>query len=150
MARENVEQAVHLAREFGSRYAVGFHLAVLGYLDFFQDKLEDAKRNFIEALANASQGDDQHLKHFALIYFASGIANWKPEVALSIVAALDARQANSLENPMGLFYQREQERVLAQARIKLNPSAFDAIWAQGEKMTIDEAIDLAHKILDEI
>ena len=150
MARENVEQAVHLAREFGSRYAVGFHLAVLGYLDFFQDKLEDAKRNFKEALANASQGDDQHLKHFALIYLASGIANWKPEVALSIVAALDARQANSLENPMGPFYQREQERVLAQARLKLNTSAFDAACAEGEKMTIDEAIDLALKTLNEI
>jgi hypothetical protein len=112
--------------------------------------VQDAKRNLVEALAIAKDGDDWYIRHNALIFLASGIANQKPEAALRIAAALYVRQTNVLKEPIDPFHQKEQDRVLDQAHLMLGPSAFDAAWSEGEKMTVDQAINLALKTLDEL
>jgi hypothetical protein len=52
--------------------------------------------------------------------------------------------------PINPFLKRESDSAIAKVRPYLDQSEFDQAWAEGEKMTIEEAIDLALKSLEGI
>ena len=69
---------------------------------------------------------------------------------MRVQGALHAYFKNKLNELIGPLTKRESDSAIAQARQRLDESAFNAAWAEGKKMTIDEALDLALKTVEEI
>lgn len=149
-AKVYANQSLTLAREFGAKYAIGFHSAFVGHIDFLRDKSDSAKRHFMEALEIASSLDNFHTKYNAICCLASALADRQPKFAVTITAAVQADSSNRRKAPLDPLYQWEVDHVIAEAHNVLDDSAFNLAWAEGEKMTIEEALDLAHKTLDKI
>jgi hypothetical protein len=67
-----------------------------------------------------------------------------------VVACKTAYFWNTLNLPTNSLLKKESDIDIAMARQYLSETEFNLAWADGEKMTIEEAFDLALKTLDEM
>ena len=149
-AQTYVEEALKIAKEVGYRDIIGWRLALLGNIEFLHGNLESAKRNFKESLSIAKEVEERHPRCYTLFLFSNSYANLQPQIAMRVQGALHAYFKNKLNELIGPLTKRESDSAIAQARQRLDESAFNAAWAEGKKMTIDEALDLALKTVEEI
>ena len=149
-ARSYVEEALKIAKEVGVRTTIGFRLALLGQIEFLQGNLEGAKRKFNESLSIVKEIDDHYSKRETLLFFSNAYANLQPQSVMRVLGAIHVYYKNKLNQPIGPFMTRESDSAIAQARQRLDESAFNTAWAEGEKMSLDEALDLALKTLEEL
>jgi hypothetical protein len=63
---------------------------------------------------------------------------------------LHATFRNQLHRSIDPLLIRSLERAITKAQLHLSEPALDTAHAEGEKMSIDQAIDVALKTLDEI
>ena len=56
----------------------------------------------------------------------------------------------ALNEPLGPLTKREADSAIVQARQHIDESTFNAAWAEGEKMSLDEVLDLALKTVEEM
>jgi predicted ATPase/class 3 adenylate cyclase len=146
-AQTHLEEALKVARHFGTKHVIVLRLALLGQILFLQGQVEIPKKHFIESLS--LELDPEASSHYLipLILVSTLFADLIPSVAVKILSCVDKQKP---VRPEFLLIKRDFEKILAQAQIQLNESAFQAAWAEGETMTIDDALDLALKTLDEI
>jgi len=149
-AHSYVEEALKIAKEVGVRTRIGFQLALLGQIEFLQGNLEGSKRKFNESLSIVKEIDDHYSKRETLLFFSNTYANLQPQSVMRVLGAIHVYYKNKLNQPIGPFMTRESDSAIAQARQRLDESAFNAAWAEGEKMSLDEAVDLALKTLEEL
>ncbi|HEU0297146.1 MAG TPA: tetratricopeptide repeat protein, partial [Anaerolineales bacterium] len=149
-AQSYLEEALKIAKEVEIRSWIVLRLAMLGQIEFLQGNLEGAKRNFNESLSIGNKIDDRYSKYDPLLIFSNTYANLQPQITMRILGAIHTYYRNKIKDPIHPFRKRENDSVIAQARQRLDESAFNAAWAEGEKMSLDEAIELALKTLDEL
>ncbi len=149
-AQSYVEEALKIAKEVGVRTKIGFRLALLGHIEFLQGNLEGAKHNFSESLSIVKEIDDRYSKRESLLFFSNAYANLLPQSVVRVLGSIHSYYKNKLNQPIGPFMTRESDSAIAQARQRLDESTFNAAWAEGEKMSIDEALDLALKTVEEM
>ncbi|HLO34334.1 MAG TPA: tetratricopeptide repeat protein, partial [Anaerolineales bacterium] len=149
-AQTYVKQAVAISREIGMNQAIVYRLGLLGQIHFLQGNLEEAKRDFIESLRI---GKSFHLRVVAIsfLYICTYLAGLAPRLAIQILSAIHSYEAKSksvvARDP---FAKDDFEETLEQARQALSESSFQAAWAEGEQLSIDEVLDLALKTLDQV
>jgi tetratricopeptide (TPR) repeat protein len=150
-AQTCVEQAVAIAREVGWKATIVYRLGLLGHIHFLRGNPEDAKRCFRESLVIGKS--IHHFRHVAisLIYICSYLAGPAPRLATQILSAIHAYEVKEksvlARDPFG---KADFEEALARARQALGESAFQAAWAEGKSLGIEEACGLALKMLDEM
>ncbi len=149
-AQSHYEEALKVARVVGDRSVVGFRLALLGQINFIQGNLEDAKRTFKEGLSIVKEIDDRYSKSDPLLIFSNAYANMQPQIALRVLGAIHAYYRNKIKGPINPLRKRDSDSAIAQAHQRLDESAFNAAWAEGEKMSLNEALNLALKTLEEM
>jgi len=149
-AQSYIEEALELQREIGSDKWLGETLTLLGQIYFLQGNIEAAKDNFHEGISLAKKTDNYYEKGNVLLYFCNTCAGLQPKSILQIVGMLYDYYWKQLGLPINPLMKRESDSAIAKARKQLSESDFNAAWAEGEKMSIEEAIDLALKTLDEI
>ena len=149
-AHSYVEEALKIAKEVGVRTTIGFRLALLGQIEFLQGNLEGSKRKFNESLSIVKEIDDHYSKRETLLFFSNAYANLQPQSVMRVLGAIHVYYKNKLNQPIGPFMTRESDNAIAQARQRLDESAFNAAWAEGAKMSLDEALDLALNTLAEM
>jgi hypothetical protein len=109
--------------------------------------VETAKKHFAESLALEVGSEASYLYFIPLILPCTLFADLIPSVAAKILSCLNTQKPVRPEYPL---MRRDFEKVLIQIRLHINELEFQAAWAEGEKMTIEQARDLALKTLDEI
>jgi hypothetical protein len=79
------------------------------------------------------------------------IVDKQAENALQILAALDAYYSKTEgTQPLEPIFRNDREHAIAQARQRLDEPAFQVAWEAGEKMSLDEAVDLGIQIVQEM
>jgi predicted ATPase/class 3 adenylate cyclase len=149
-AQTYVEGALKIAKEVGESYSIGIRLATLGQIDFLRGNLEGSKRKFDESLSFANEVNNRDLTSDIMIVFSNSYMNLQPQIAVRLLGAVYVCIKNKVIEQRNPFFQRESDSAIAQARQHLDESAFNAAWAEGEKMSLDEALDLALKTLEEM
>jgi predicted ATPase/class 3 adenylate cyclase len=150
-AREYINQALELGREIRGELTIAIHCAFSGYLHLQAGKLQEAKNNFIETLKISTKLDHSFIKWLVLVYLAMSIPDRLPEHTVQILAALDTYYSKiEGTQPLEPIFRMDREHAIAQARIHLGELAFKEAWNAGEKMSLDDAIDLAIKIVEEL
>jgi predicted ATPase/class 3 adenylate cyclase len=146
-AQTHLEEALEVARYFGTKHVIVLKLALLGQIFFLQGQAEIAKKHFAESLSFEVGHERSSHYLIPLILVCCLFVELIPSAAVKILACTTQQKP---VRPEYLLIKRDFEKILAQAQTQLNESEFQVAWAEGENMTIDQAVDLALRTLDEI
>jgi hypothetical protein len=152
-ARALHEDSLALKQELGNKWDATTSHFNLGFVAVEEREYEVAQAHYIESLRLAREIG---YKLF-IVYNLVGLAGVVVQVgsALAIPATLESRQRAArlvaaaeailakMKAAMEPFIRRQCDRAVAMARVVLDEEAFNAAWAEGEKMTLDEAVAYA-------
>jgi len=148
-AQAYLEEALAIARELEFYTIVTYRLALLGNTFYLQGNIEKAKQNFIEGIRLAKGGGDFPKARF-LVFILHSLYLEKPENSARIIGNIDnsRKEMENLMDPLSkrIYYDRAE----AHARQVLGDAAFESAFAEGQKMSLDEALDLALKTVEEM
>lgn len=147
-AREYLEQALVFARELGSPSSVAMCLLELSNLFYLQGDLEAFRQYVREGLSLRDYFLEAHTV-LILKTILGSLYIKKPEISAQILGAIDDSETESdlLPEAITILYCARAE---AHAREVLGDAAFDAAFAEGQKMSPDEGLDLAWKTIEEM
>jgi len=139
-ARARLEEAVALQREVGDRWMIGNALNNLGNVARAQGQTAEARTLYHESLEIYGQLGDK----WALAYLLEDVATLSAvqghaEQALALAAAAQALR-RQIGAPLTGAESSKLENALAPARERLGEAEQAAAWAQGEALSLDEAI----------
>ena len=134
------EESLLLRRHLGNHYVIGVGLTNLGFVALRQRDLERATTLLGEALMLQKQTSDTRSIALTLNALASTAAtSGFPDRAARLLGAAD-RLRDAERMPRSVGAQAEYDRTLGLARAGLDESAFEAEFAAGRELTLDEAI----------
>ncbi len=138
-ARAYCEEALAMGKEAGLMNIFLLTLPNLGYVALQEGQWDEAAACFGEALSQFASTGRKYRAVYALEGLASLAARQsQPERAARLFAwAATARRANDL--PLLPIEQAEVDRHLAMARAQLDAAAFEALWAEGQALTLEQA-----------
>ena len=139
-----LEEALSIAQEIGNKESIAMRLAELGNTFYLKDKIREFKQSYQEGFTIAKELGIVW-KRSLLVLFINTIHDQKPENSVKILGAL-----YKSEIPTHPLWKRLYDRPEAVARALLGETAFEATFAEGQKISLDEAIVLALKTLDEL
>jgi predicted ATPase/serine/threonine protein kinase/DNA-binding CsgD family transcriptional regulator len=139
-ARLQQEESFAICKALGDRLGIAFALSALGGLELLQGNYVAARTMYEESLAIAIQSGDKWLtavllEGFGRVVAAQGLPGWA--VRLWSVAHY-LREA--IGTPLSPIERAVQEHSMAVARIQLGGEMFEATWAEGRTMTLEQAL----------
>ncbi|MBL8130302.1 MAG: AAA family ATPase [Anaerolineae bacterium] len=143
-AKPAYEQGLALSRQIGDQRHESMILGNLGFIATHRGEMDAAHQLFRESLLKSLElAYDHHLNVANLVPLAGTLAaRGQPERAVKLYGAAEA-----LLQMMGVGLQvgdqPEYERNLALVRGNLDAAVFQAAWAEGRAMTLDQALTLA-------
>ncbi len=146
-ARALYEESIALARELGTTGRLTTELHNLGYLDLHDGNLSDAKTRFREALLLAQQSRDELTLRYSILDGAIvAVADRRWDDASRLLGAAQARfqAAGTMPDPDD---QLEMENALAAVRSRVEPSQFNALWNEGDQLSMEVAVEQALRSL---
>jgi predicted ATPase/class 3 adenylate cyclase len=147
-AQAYLEQALATAREIEYEEPIAYRLVKLGIIFYLQRKIDKCKQYFKEGILIAKV-----LPFFRktniLILMINYMYTQKLETSVHILASISNSPRESIR-PIALRWKHYYDRVEAHARESLGDEAFESAFAEGQKMSLDEALDLALEIVDEM
>jgi len=148
-AQAYIEEALMLARELKSAIDITTCLNELGYVSYLQGNIKKFKQNFRESISFVNERD-QLQKSELLCDLLIPISDQTPENSARILGVIDSFQ-EEIGLPTDPWAKRYRcDRAEAHARESLGDAAFESAFAEGQKMSLDEALDLALKTVEEM
>jgi predicted ATPase len=142
-AAELLAMSLDLFRELGEKFGAAVTLYKGGYVALHQGILARAEALLEEGLALYQEfGNRWGIAHCLAGFGALALARAQPEQATRLLGAASALLAaidHHLEHPDSAVY----DDSLAKVRDQLDEAAFAAAWAEGQAMTMEEAIACA-------
>jgi len=151
-AREFLEKALAIQEEVGGKDFYGVpanSLPILGQVLAQQGDFEKAALMVKESLLRLKEFDFDGEKAITLILVAWLFTERSPLVATRLLATAYTKH-ETMDSPLEPIVKTKYQQYLAVARSRLDEQAFNAAWAEGEKMEINQAIDYALSEIDEI
>ena len=148
-AQAYLEQALLLSREVGSQPYIAMRLIEFGNLFYFQRNLEAFSQNAREGLSLRNYFLEGH-KVLILETILGSLYVEKPESSARILGAIDNSEAETDLLPAEAITRLYCGRTEVHAREMLGDAAFEAAFAEGQKMSLDKALDLALKTVEEM
>jgi predicted ATPase/class 3 adenylate cyclase/DNA-binding CsgD family transcriptional regulator len=140
-----LEQALILSREIEFNEFASLYLAELSNLFYLQRNLEALKQSFRESLSLKNHA----FKVLILETILGSLYFQKPEVSARFLGIIDHAKIE-YDIWLGAMAKRYCDRAESYARRILGDGAFESAFADGQKMSLDEALDLALKTVEEI
>jgi predicted ATPase/class 3 adenylate cyclase/DNA-binding CsgD family transcriptional regulator len=134
-ARSFIEQSLGLSKEIGDLGLTADALTHLGIVNFVQGDYTAARALYEESMAFPFGVHPWSLEELASVVVAQGEPTW----AAQLWGAAEALR-ESLGTPMPPVMRADYERSVAAARAQLGEQAFAAAWAEGRKMTLEQAL----------
>jgi predicted ATPase/class 3 adenylate cyclase/tetratricopeptide (TPR) repeat protein len=147
-AHTYLEEALATARELGIKDSIVWRLAELGNAFYLEGKFEEFKQNYRESFLLAKELS-KIAKRDLLVLALDPIRGQKPENLVWILGAMNRFEKENAR-PIHPFIKRFYDHAEDQARESLGDAAFGAAFAEGQKMSLDEALDLALMAVEEM
>jgi len=140
-AATHYEEALALFREVGSKFGIAIVLDNLGYLALHEGDDQRAAALFKEnfALTQAIGAYTEGIPYTLAAWGSVAVVRRQPRRAARLFGAMEAWCA-AKDISLQPVERGEYERDLATARAQLDEATFAAAWAEGQAMTVDEAI----------
>jgi tetratricopeptide (TPR) repeat protein len=149
-AKALCEQSLALWQELGDKTGIAETITHLGRIALFEGNSGRARALLAESLAQfrkleEKRGIAECIEGLAWTACSQGQAtDDAPRFARAarlLAAALALRESTS--NPMPPAYRAANDRTIAGIRAQLDGDAFAAAWAEGQAMTLDDAVAYA-------
>jgi len=147
-AQEYLEESLLLVKEIGFKPRIAFCLANYGNLFYLQGNIDAFKEKVRESFAFRESFTNSN-KAKILSTFLYSMSIYVPETAACIHGAIDHFQEKS-GNQLWSIYKHYYDRAGVSLREVLGDEAFKSAFAEGQKMSLDEALDLALKSSEEL
>jgi tetratricopeptide (TPR) repeat protein len=146
-AQAYIEEALVTARELADINFIARRLIELGIIFRLQGNMEKCRQNFREC-ASFTKMINPYAQRYILLLTVNYIVN-QTLVISALLGVLDnSHKVNG--TPLGLRFKRYYDNAETLARKALGDAAFESAFADGQKMSLDEALDLALKSVEEI
>jgi len=147
-AQGYLEEALSSVKQLNIKFDITNCLGCLGILFYFQEDTSKSKQAFKESLSLLKELDIHLQAHlleglFTVPHFRMS------EHAVKLLGAVRSLQANDY-SPKDAFLQRESAYGETQLRALLEESAFEAAFLEGQDMSIQEALDLALRMVEDM
>jgi tetratricopeptide (TPR) repeat protein len=139
-----LEEALAIAREIGSKSSTAYRLAELGNTFFIEGRMQEFKQNYRESFL-LGRGLGVVVKRNLLRWALDSINPQKPEISAQILGAIYHSAP-----PTHPLSKRPYDRAKAYARQVLGDALFESAFEEGQKISLDQALELAWKIVDEM
>ena len=143
-AHTYLEESLATARELGNKDSIVLRLAELGNAFYLAGHMEEFKQNYRESFLLGKELGTV-TKRGLLMVVLDSTHNPKPENSTHILGAID--NSTTSIHPL---WKRHYDRAETHARKLLGSKAFESAFVDGQKMSLDEALDLALKTVDEM
>jgi len=141
------EEALATARELDNKIFIARRLAELGIAFYLQGNIEKCRQNFREGIS-VVKPLNIYFKRNILLLMVNYMDFQKSEITTSLLGAIDNLQVE--DEPIYPLLKRYYDRAETHAREKLGDAAFESTFAGGQRMSLDEALDLALKTVEEM
>jgi ATP/maltotriose-dependent transcriptional regulator MalT len=147
-AQAYLEQGLLLSREVGSQVLSAIRLIQLSNLFYLQGNLEAFKQSAREGLSLRKHFLEAH-KVLILEIILGSLYVEKPKSSAQILGAINdsEKESDLLPEPITVLYCARAE---AHTREVLGDAVFNTAFADGQKMSLDEGLDLALKTVEEM
>jgi predicted ATPase/class 3 adenylate cyclase len=140
-------EGVSMSREIGMKFNEAYCLTFLAALKIRSEDFRKARDNLEESARIFLDGTDRFGPTISLVYFAElAKIERKPRVAAKLFAAVVAiREAAGIT-----LYPIERgilDQSVAELRTQLSEALFNAAWAEGAAMTLEQAVTFAGHIM---
>jgi predicted ATPase/class 3 adenylate cyclase len=142
-AKRLLEEALDLARTVNDRWTTAYALAGLARVAGRQSDLPRARALMVESLALFEKVRDRRSIARGLLALApieAAAGECVRAVRLTGAASAIIQALGIVQTPR---YAPERDRILGEARVRLGNVDFEAAFAEGQKMSADEAVRLA-------
>ena len=144
-----MQEALRIAEEVGSKHDIGYRLALLSEIDYLQDDLNAARENLKKSLWIAGElNDRRYTIGYTLLIFSRVFIKLSPQIAVQVFGAAHAH-VQKVDEPLDRFFLQDSDRVINEAHEVIGDEAFEAAFAEGQKMPLDDALKLASATLAE-
>lgn len=147
-AQVYLTEALQTAREIEKRASIAPRLVKLGITLALQGKIEECKSYFQEGIPLAKE-----LRSFRKINILIWIIHYLPvpqaEDMANILGAIDHAQRRN-ERPIDPLWKRYYDGMLARARELPGEVQFKSAFMEGQKMSLEDALDRAFQIVDDM
>jgi DNA-binding CsgD family transcriptional regulator len=142
-ARAHFEQSLETMRVLGDRLSIGRNLHGLGEVAFGQDNLVAAHDMHRQSAAIFHELHDLPLLFWSLDSLAGvAVAQGHPARGIRLFGAAAALRS-TMGVPQPPFRRARYERILALGRSQLDEATATQAWAQGQAMTVEQAVQYA-------
>jgi predicted ATPase/class 3 adenylate cyclase/Tfp pilus assembly protein PilF len=140
LARSLCEQSLAMHRELGNKAGIAYSLCHIGNAALFQEDYESAATHHAESLGILKDLGDKRVIPECLEGLASvALHQGRVERAARLWGAAEAlREATGA--PISPSFLADHNRTVAAARAQLDEAAWQAAWAEGRAMTMEQAI----------
>jgi predicted ATPase len=143
VAEKRFNEVINICRESQDKFELSFALLGLGRVAQSQRDYTAARSFYSEVIDVAQEIRNGFIKTVYLSACATlAAAQRKPDKAARLVGAVE-KQIPSIRFELSPTERAEYDEAIAAARVALGEEAFTKAWAEGQKMTIDEAIEYA-------
>jgi predicted ATPase/DNA-binding CsgD family transcriptional regulator/transcriptional regulator with XRE-family HTH domain len=147
-AENHYLHSLQLARELGGKENASMVLHNLGYVALHQQQVAQAAAHFAESLAlGQALGHEINIANALAGLGAVAAALERPQTAARLFSVAAARW-KSTGYQFDRVDQTEYDRNLAAARAQIDAATFDAAWADGQALSLEQAIAQAQEIAD--
>jgi len=146
-AQVYLDEALALARESENKFNTSIFLATLSRLSYLQGDIENFKEYLSQSIA-AAKNIPNSFKAILIENILSSPFFQISHNSILLLGVLDQynKENERLINPV---YKRYHRQVETNARETLGEEAFESAFADGQKLSLDDALDLVLKSLDE-
>ena len=142
-ASKLIEESLVLRGELGHKWGIGASLGTSAWIAMRQFDWSSAVKRLKESIQVRKEIGDRGGIAFCLERLAEvAIGKHQAENAARIFGAAESIRA-SLRSKIDPVDQPEYERNLASLRAELGEGRFNAAWEEGQKMTLEQAVDYA-------
>jgi len=147
-ARAYLEDALTLSREGGHKPFIAESLLHLGNLFYLQGNLEAFKQNVREAFSLRNHFIEA-VKVFMLATILKSLYLQKPEISARLLGIIDNSEKEH-DILLGPIAKRVFTPTENHTRKSLSHATFESAFAEGQRMSLDEALDIALQAVEEI
>jgi len=150
-AQVYLEEALSTARELGPKSILARRLALISILFYLQGNTEKSRHSLREGISLVKDLTPSHKAHLLKSLFVSPYFQM-PENSVLFLGTVSGSQKefDIPKDILDLLLNRYCTGVEAHARKTLGNAAFESAFAEGQKMSLDEGLDLALKTVEEI
>jgi adenylate cyclase len=146
MARRYYEESLLLDREMDDKSGMAYGLFSLGLVDLAENKPE-AREHILNSLHLRRETDEQFYQISSLIGVAGlALHESNPQFAAQVLGSVESalKRLNAVVEADVKFFHAQ---TLAAVREQLGESAFQSAWEEGQRLTLDNVVELAMKEL---